>query len=51
MCPVRWFTGCFAAVTSGSAFRIGSAISSTGLMDAMEMAIPARALNAPITRP
>ena len=43
--------GSRSSLTSGSAFRIGSAISSTGRMDATEIAIPASAVKAPMTRP
>ena len=51
MLPDREETVSLSEATSGSAFRIGSAISSTGEMEAMEMAIPASAEKAPITWP
>ena len=51
MFPLSWETASFSAETSGSAPRMGSAISSTGLTVAMLVAIPARAVKAVITRP
>ena len=51
MCPLTFSTVCFSSATSGSAFRIGSAISSTGLIDATESAIPASDEKAPLRFP
>ena len=51
MAPETLVTEIFSALTSGSAFRIGSAISSTGLMAATDTAMPASAVKAPISSP
>ena len=51
MCPLTCSTVCFSSATSGSAFRIGSAISRTGLIVATESAMLASAEKAPLTLP
>ena len=51
MLPDTLVTISLSAATSGSAFKMGSAISSTGRMPAMESAMLVSDENAPMTMP